>query len=373
MSEANDTLSGRDGRVRFDAAALARFADALLLAAGLESEKAAVVADVLVEGDLLGHDTHGLQLLPGYLAELERGGMTASGEPQVLAERAAVATWDGRRLPGPWLVRRAIDWAMPKARVHGSATVAIRRSHHIACLAAYLDRAAREGMLVLIACSDPAGASVAPFGGTEAVFTPNPLAVGIPASDGAVMVDISASVTTNGMSNRLQASGELGRHAWWLDAEGRPSEDPAVLSSQPPGTILPLGGLEAGHKGYGLALLVEALTGGLAGHGRADPAEGWGATVFVQLYDIDAFAGADAFLRQSDRVVQACRASKPREPGRPVRLPGERARARRGEQLMNGVELHPAILPTLRPWTERFGVPLPAPFPAHTQQGEIST
>lgn len=359
MSESPVIPEIRD-RARFDAAALARFAEGLLLAMGLEDEKATVVADVLVEGDLLGHDTHGLQLLAGYLGELERGTMTAGGEPDVLAERASVATWDGRKLPGPWLVRRAIDWALPRAREHGSATVAIRRSHHIACLAAYLERAARENMLVMIASSDPAVASVAPFGGTEAVFTPNPLAVGIPASLGPVMVDISASITTNGMSNRMAATGQRGAHAWWLDPEGCPSDDPAVLSARPPGTILPLGGLDAGHKGYGLALFVEALTGGLAGHGRADQPEGWGATVFVQLYDAAAFAGADAFLRQSDWIVDACRASKPRDAERPVRLPGERALARRSEQLDKGVALHPDILPALLPWADRLDVPAPA-------------
>ncbi|NLD68245.1 MAG: Ldh family oxidoreductase [Limnobacter sp.] len=343
----------------FEAGALTAFAEALLVAAGLDGAKARDVAEVLVEGDLLGHDTHGLGLLPGYLGELGKGAMCASGDPEVIAERASVATWDGRRLPGPWLVRRAIDWAAPRAREHGTASVAIRRSHHIACLAAYLRQVADDGLLIVIASSDPATASVAPFGGTRAVFTPNPLAVGIPASDGPVMIDISASVTTNGMSNRLHAAGQRGAHAWWLDADGRAGNDPAVLFAQPPGTILPLGGLDAGHKGYGLALLVEALTAGLAGHGRADPPEGWGATVFVQIHDPSAFAGSDAFLRQSDRLVAACRASPPREPGRPVRLPGERGLALRAGQLAGGVALHPAIMPALLPWAERFGVAVP--------------
>jgi LDH2 family malate/lactate/ureidoglycolate dehydrogenase len=67
-----------------------------------------------------------------------------------------------------------------------------------------------------------------------------------------------------------------------------------VLFAEPKGTILPLGGMDSGHKGYGLTLLVEALTGGLAGHGRADPKEGWGATVFLQVMDPRAFAGLDA-------------------------------------------------------------------------------
>lgn len=345
---------------RFDAADLVRFAESLMVAAGLERGMAVDVAEVLVEGDLLGHDTHGLNLLAGYLGEIERGTMARAGAPTVLSERASVATWDGCRLPGPWLVRRALDWARPRARDHGAATVVIRRSHHIACLAAYLEAAAREGLLLLLASSDPAVASVAPFGGTQAVFTPNPLAVGIPTSGDPVMIDISASITTNGMTTRMKNAGQRGAHAWWLDAQGAPSDDPAVLFTQPPGTILPLGGLDAGHKGYGLALTIEALTGGLAGHGRAGPVDGWGATVYLQLYDPSAFAGADAFSAQSDWIVDACRRSAPREANRPVRLPGERALASKREQACAGVALHAAIMPALLPWADKLGVNPPA-------------
>lgn len=351
---------------RYPARSLTDFAQSLLQRGGLGEPMARAVAEVLVEGDLLGHDTHGLALLPGYLGEIDKGAMACSGEPRVLAERAAVTTWDGCRLPGPWLVRRAIDWARPRAEAHGAATVVIRRSHHIACLAAYLEPVARAGLVALLASSDPAVASVAPFGGTQAVFTPDPLAVGIPTSGDPVMIDVSASVTTNGMSARLKNAGRRGEHAWWLDARGQPTDDPAVLFAQPPGTILPLGGLDAGHKGYGLALAIEALTGGLAGHGRADPAEGWGATVYLQLYDPAAFAGADAFSTQADRLVADCRASAPRDPARPVRLPGERALTRKREQLAHGVALHPAILPALQPWASRLGVPPPPEGPARS-------
>ena len=239
--------------------------------------------------------------------------------------------------------------------------MAIRRSHHIACLAAYLEAPARAGLLVEVYSSDPAVASVAPFGGTQAVFTPDPLAVGIPTSGDPVMVDLSASVTTNGLSNRMRTAGRRGRHAWWLDARGRPSDDPAVLAADPPGTILPLGGLDAGHKGYGLALAIEALTGGLAGHGRADPPEGWGATVTVRVTDPAAMGGEAAFRRETDWIVRACRASAPRDPAQPVRLPGERGLARKRTQLAGGVALHASILPALQPWAERLGLPVPAP------------
>lgn len=347
---------------RYSAEALRHFATALLEKAGLDSAPAATVAATLVEGDLLGHDTHGLALLAPYVKSLENGGMARSGMPELLSDRGAAIAWDGRRLPGPWLVHSGIDALMPRARQYGSATLVIRRSHHIACLAAYLLRAAEAGFLMMLASSDPAVQSVAPHGGTRAVFTPNPLAVGIPTSGTPYLVDISASVTTNGMSARMHKAGRQFEHAWMLDAEGHPSHDPAVLAADPPGTILPLGGLEAGHKGFGLALVVEALTGGLSGHGRADPPDGWGATVFMSLYDPSAFGGSADFLRQMDWLGTACRDNPPRPGIDAVRMPGDRGMARRAEQQAAGVALHPTIAPMLNDCASTYGVAFPAPL-----------
>ena len=343
---------------RYPADALRAYAFALLTRAGLAEERARVVAEILVEGDLLGHDTHGLALLAPYLGEIERGAMASRGDLVVVNERPAALLWDGCRLPGPWLTQHAVDTAIERARIYGTATVVIRRSHHIACLAAYLRRATEQGFVLLLACSDPNAASVAPFGGTRAVFTPDPLAIGFPTTGDPVLVDVSASITTNGMSARLHKQGRRFAHDWLLDAGGQATDDPAVLFTDPPGTILPLGGLDAGHKGYGLALLVEALTGVLAGFGRADPKQGWGATVFVQALDPDAFGGREAFVQQAEFIAAQCRGNPPRPGVDAVRLPGERALARRREQLARGVQLHESILPALEPWAQKFGVAL---------------
>ena len=105
----------------------------------------------------------------------------------------------------------------------------------------------------------------------------------------------------------------------------RVTDDPAVLFNEPRGTILPTGGVDAGHKGYALALIVEMLTGGLAGFGRADAKEGWGATVFVQAIDPVALGGLDAFARQAEWIAQACRDNPPRAGVAAVRLPGDAA------------------------------------------------
>jgi L-lactate dehydrogenase len=347
---------------RYSVVELIEFATALLRATGLEADKSGTVADILAEGDLLGHSTHGLALLPSYLADLEKGGMEKHGEPQVIADLPAAVTWDGRRLPGPWLVLRAIDLAMSRARQQGTCTVVIRRSHHIACLAAYLQRVADEGLMLLLTCSDPTVASVAPHGGVRGVTTPNPLAAGWPTATAPVMLDVSMSITTNGLVKRLQAEGRPAGGEWFICPDGKTTADPASLMGSPAGALLPIGGVDHGHKGYALGLLVEALTGGLAGHGRADPPEGWTATVFLQVIDPALFGGKEDFVRQTTHVAETCRATPPRPGVESVRLPGERGLARRAEQLTGGVALYPSIMPTLVPWAERFGIDVPKPL-----------
>ena len=343
----------------YHADALIRFAEALFRGAGLQDEMACDVAEVLVEGDLLGHDTHGLALAAAYLEEAETGAMTRDGAPDVVSDSGAAIAWDGRMLPGPWLTRRAVQLACDRAQRHGLAAVSIRRSHHIACVMAYLSAATKRGLMLLIATSDPADASVAPFGGLRAVFTPDPIAVGIPTEGDPILVDISSSITTNAMTQRLRRQGDRFPGTWAIDAEGQPTDDPAVMAADPPGTLLPAGGLDHGHKGYGLALTVEALSQGLAGHGRADRPTGWGAGVFVEALDPAAFAGTEAFRHQTESIAEACRSNPPRPGIKGVRLPGERSLALRAQALAQGLSLRPEILDTLLPWAKRFGIPLP--------------
>ncbi|MEO7391060.1 MAG: Ldh family oxidoreductase [Ramlibacter sp.] len=347
---------------RYDAGALVYFATRLLMAMRLAQDKAKAVAEILVEGDLMGHTTHGLALLGPYLKAYEADAITRDGEPTVLSDAGAAVTWDGRRLPGPWLVLRAMELATERAKRHGTGTVVIRRSHHIASLESYLQRATDQGLVMLLTCSDPQSASVAPFGGLDPVMTPNPLAAGFPAGDLPVLIDISTSATTNGLTNRLRQEGGHLPAPWLIDGRGQPSDDPEVLFREPKGTILPLGGIDSGHKGYGLSLLVEALTGGLAGHGRADEKEGWGATVFLQIIDPRAFAGIDAFTRQTAEVSRQCRASRSSKPGTSVRTPGERGMNLARQQRENGVELYASIMPMLEPWATRLGVAMPRPI-----------
>ena len=344
---------------RYAADTLVSFASALVERAGVRVDIARDVADVLVTGDLLGHTTHGLALLAPYLAEIEKGAMAKSGEPEIVNARPAAQTWDGGRLPGPWLTLRALDAAAAMAATHGTGTVVIRRSHHIACLAAYLLRATERGLVAIVQSSDPIVAAVVPHGGLTPIVTPNPIAAGLPTSGDPILIDISSSITSMGFAKQQMAAGKRLPGAWLIDHEGNATDDPGALFADPKGALLPLGGLDAGYKGFGLALLIEALTAGLSGHGRADPPEGWGGTVFVQVLDPEAFDGLAAFKRQMDHMVHAAHSSKPRTGVTRVRLPGEAGVARRREQQAHGVALYPTIMPALVPWAKKLGVAVP--------------
>jgi len=345
---------------KFAAPDLCRFGQQLLTAVGLAADRASVVAEVLLEGDLLGHTTHGLALLPAYLQALEEGSMEKLGEPAVVADHATSLMWDGRYLPGPWLVRKAIAAAQARLANAPVATVVIRRSHHLGCLQAYLKPVTDAGYLILLSCSDPANRTVTPHGGIAGRFSPDPLAAGIPTAAAPILMDNSMSTTANAVCKRLVAAGQRAPGPWLVDCAGQPTDDPTVIFDGKGGALLPLGGMDLGHKGFGLALLVEALTNALGGGGRADGETRWGASVFLQLINPGAFGGSGSFLRETTFLADSCRQS-PVAPGKPpVRLPGEGALARRASQIDGGVELHPAILPALTPWAEKLKVSLPA-------------
>ena len=122
-----------------------------------------------------------------------------------------------------------------------------------------------------------------------------------------MILDVSMSITTNGMTARRRAEGTRFPGDWLLDAEGNPTDDPNAFFTDPAGTLLPLGGAEAGHKGFALGLLVEALTSGLAGHGRVEGRTDWGASVMVLVLDPARFGGAEAFRAEGAWMAEAVR------------------------------------------------------------------
>ncbi|MCW3492579.1 Ldh family oxidoreductase [Microbacterium sp. SSM24] len=330
---------------RFDHNDCHRLASQLLVHRGLIPEAAVAVARTLVEADLLGHDTHGLALLARYLDDLESGAMNADPSPVIVRDTGPTVVWDAEWRSGVWTTIRAVDEAVDRALRFGIAAVAVRRAHHIACLQAYLEQATRRGIVVSITCSDPSAATVVPFGGRDAVFQPDPIAFGIPTDGDPILIDMSTSITSNAIVARAAAEGQPLPGEWVQDRDGTPTNDASVVSGG--GALLPVGGSDHGHKGFNLALIVESLTQGLAGFGRAGAPERWTADVLVQAWDPDAFSGSGSFTAATSEIVRRVRDSSPIQASAPVRLPGQAALARKRRALDDGLVLAPQIAESL--------------------------
>ncbi len=332
--------------------------EALYVAAGLAEPVARAVAEILVEADMMGYSTHGLQFVPAYLAGIEAGTTRTDGEPEIISDRGSVVLLDAKRLPGQWAMLRALDLAQARLGVHPVVCVAMRRAGNISCLATYVRRAALEGAFALLTASAPGNAVVAPHGGRAPRYSTNPFAYAVPAPAHPILVDTSASSTTNRAIERARRIGiDLEGH-WLVDASGHDSADPETIYTDPPGAIQPLGGAALGHKGFAFGILVEALTSGLAGQGRAS-GEGSGNTVFLQLIDPAAFGGLAGLENEMAALGQLCRDTPPRSGFDHVRMPGDKADALYNDCLDRGVRLHPDIPPRLIPCFEKYGIPMP--------------
>ena len=344
----------------FSSDSLTTFASSLFRASGMDDDKSATVGRLLVLTDMMGRRTHGLAMGLLYLDEIAKGGMRLTGQPEVIRDTGSTLVWDGGYLPGLWLVDRAIEIAAARAAESGVVTVAIRKSHHIGCLAALVKQAADKGFVAIIANSDPSGKRVAPFGGAEPLFTPNPFAVGYPGAAHPVLVDICASITTVSMTRQKFAAGEQFEQPWLLDSEGAPTRDPAVLENmEPPGSLQLMGGQEYGHKGFGLALMIEALSQGLSGHGRHDAPARWGGNVFLQVLDPAFFAGREAFAAQMNHLSERSRANRPIRKERPVRVPGDQAARNIVDARTNGIAYDHRTWASISEWAHRLDVALP--------------
>ncbi len=352
---------------RVDFAQLLAFSEALFQAGGLESEMASVVARGFNEAELLGFRSHGVVKIATNLDWLEQGNTRRSGEPSVLNERPAVASWDADGLPGHWSMHRAMNHAIGRAREQGAFTMTIRNCQHVACLASTLIPAVVERMVVLMMVSSPDEAYVSPFGGSARLFSNNPIAFTAPGRTDAgsragapnpILFDVSMAITAGGQVARAARLGQKLPEASIKTASGALSDDPADLSAS--GSVMPVGGTGHGHKGHALTIMTEVLTQALAGHGRsaARPASELN-NVYLQVIDPAAFTAAEDYDREIGHLIDMVQNSRPDVVDQPVRLPGARAWALRAEQMQSGVQLDPGVLDLLKPYAEAWGLTVP--------------
>jgi len=347
---------------RYSHTSLIQFSTALFEAVGLDSERAGVMASVFLEADLLGFSTHGMNRVASNLGWLQEAQSRISGEPEILVDRGNLFNWDANFLPGPLVVSQAIEQCIERVATRGIVCATIRRSQHIACLGAYCPQIAEAGYVALITCSSPNENTVCAHGGTDPVFSANPLAFVAPGDDYPILFDISLCITAGGYVSRALREGEKLPGKYLKSRDGEVSDDPTVFFTEPTGSIMPIGGLSHGYKGYALTLMTEILTMALGGYGRANDSaatDGEANSVFIQMFDPAAFGSLDDFRQQANAIRSMCENSATKPGDDPVRVPGKRAWQARQDQLTNGVELYPTILEDLTPWADALGVNMP--------------
>lgn len=328
----------------------------LLSAAGLDDEKAQAIARRLVEADLFGHRTHGLQYLPTYLERLADGRIARTGKIEVLADAGGHFSWHTPRLPGAWVMEKLVAQAIERSATYPVVTATLANCSHIGALQVYLEDIGRRGLLALLMVTDPGVVSVAPPGGTDPVITTNPIAACIPTDGDPILIDQTTSLVSNGAVAQHAASGQMLPGHWVLDHQGHPSRDPDVLFTQPPGTLMPLGGSDFGYKGFAFGLLVEAFALALSGFGRDQQRLRGAQGVFLQLIDPADFGkGRHAFLTATAALVAHCKASRPVDAATPIRLPGERALRGKREQAHTGIPFPTDLLSVLDQWAHTLG------------------
>jgi hydroxycarboxylate dehydrogenase B len=288
-------------------------------------EEAAWVAELLVRANLVGHDSHGVIRIPQY-AQAIRSALIQPGAPfEVIQESPSIALIDGHWGLGQVVARHAMELAIRKAKETMISSVGAYNLYHVGRLADYT-RMAAEQELVGIMMVNAGGASpiVAPFGGAAGRLATNPIAIAFP-TGGSVpfLLDMATSVVAEGKVRVKRHRGEKTPEGWLIDNEGRPTTDPNALYREPRGAILPLGE-RASHKGFGLAMVVEILSGILARGGYG----GQGATrfsngTFIVVIDIRAFVEPDDFRAAIDDLLTYVK-SAPTAPGvAAIMYPGE--------------------------------------------------
>lgn len=336
---------------------LMKFCKSVLTSLDMDDEKAYDTSEILIEADMMGHSTHGVRLLPLYIKDIEIGNMKVKGEEVVLKDFGSSITIDGKKLPGIWLTKKALILAANRAKTYGTATVLIRNSHHNGALGSYMLPIVNKGLIGIIKSSVPSTATVAPYGGRKALLSPDPMALAYPTNNKPVIIDISASITTNNMIADKISKKELFDFNCLLTSDGVPTNDPLEVQNNN-GTVMPLGGLEYGHKGFGLALGIEALSQGLSGSGRSKKPKSMNLSTFVQVIDPEAFAGLSSFKNEMTFLSQECISNPPIVKNDKVRMPGENALERRENAIKNGIKLSRDTSNVLEKIAKKFKVNL---------------
>jgi ureidoglycolate dehydrogenase (NAD+) len=325
--------------------------------AGLSSEDAAIVAEVLVMTDTWGTFSHGTGSLRNYLTCLRAGGMKPRSKPEVVAEGDTWVVVDGHSGMGMPSCCLAMNLAIEKARTHAIAWAGVRNSSHFGAAGYYANMAVRHDMIG-IAMSNTDPNMVVP-GARGRIIGNNPLAYAAPAGEEyPILLDIALSAVAAGKIIAMKELGQPIPSTWLVDDEGMPVAEVGDWPAS--GSLMPM----AGHKGYGIALLIEIMVSLLPGAGALDEVKSWilnpsaeGSLgqAFIVINPGVVLPIAD-FKRRVDVMIRKLRGSPKAKNSERIYVPGEIEWERREDALRNGIALPAHVLASLHRAAKDFGL-----------------
>jgi len=342
---------------RFPPETLKSLATRIATAVSVPPADAEILADSLVCADLSGASTHGLSRLAIYIKRIQKNLINAAATLTIDRERPATLSVNANNGLGQVAAIRTLDLLIPKAKTSGVATATIRNSQHFGALSYYCNKAADRDMILIATTNcEPA---MSPEGGREAFFGTNPIAASFPTNKGFhLKIDLATSITARGNIIAAQKKGQSIPNGWALDPDGNPTTNASQALA---GTVLTM----AGHKGYALAVMVEALSSVLSGaaigssigsmYKNLDRPQNVGH--FFTLLDIDAFIDVPEFKRRTDEMIDRIKSSQKRPGTDEILLPGERSSRTTRQNSDLGIPLDPATLKELRQLAHDLGIP----------------
>jgi len=328
-------------------------AASLLEAAGLQRTSAHQVADALVWADSRGTDSHGVSRLPMYVSLLESGEMDGSATVHRRLRLPALTVLDGNRCAGAVGMQAAATEAMSAAREAGIGMCFLCDTTHTGALGYFTGQVARAGMIGIAGAAS--GPHMAYHNAATAGVSTSPLSIAAP-GDEPIVFDMSAGTVALGKLLQAKAAGESIPSGWALDAEGRPTTDPAAAK-----TPLPLGG----PKGSGLALMMEMMTSLVVGNPILAPALAVPASrrrhcqnAFVLAIDVGSVTDIHGYLADVNALATCIKALPPQE-GQEILLPGERGLRQSAVSSKSGIPLRKNVLKALEQLAQKYGADVP--------------
>src|SRR5665213_3916345 len=328
---------------------------------GLPEADAITVATLMAQADLQGSDGHGVSRLPQYARRIKAGGFNVKPNSQVVQERAGMALLNGDNGMGHLVMKRAAEMAIEKARVTGIAWVSSQFSNHAGPASLYATMPLKHDMIGLYFAVGNAN-HLPPWGGLDMLLSTNPIAAAIPAGDEKpIVLDMATTVAAYGKVKTKALRGETMPEGWMIDRQGKPLTDPKRADE---GMLLPLGGMEAGYKGYGLAMIIGLLAGTLGGAAMGkdvidfnhddDSVTNTGQA--IAAINVGAFIDIATFKSNVDTLVRDFRGSS-RMPGVDrISVPGERSHETRLARAKNGIPIAPALARNLNQLADKLGI-----------------